>query len=123
MLSKPDRFREIDPHPEQVRETILQANQIQDGKALRFIEIRHQIDIRLLVGFPSCHRSEKAQVNDAGSFQLRLVGAQFFDDSRLIHTQTLTYRGLNSNKSSLRSRYGNGCAIPSPCDYSLLPSC
>ena len=88
------RRREIHLHAEQVAEPVLQMRHADQGKALRAVEVGHEIDIRPGRFLTARNRAKQAQMNDAGSPQLRLVQSQRLDDRTSVHTGTLTQSAI-----------------------------
>lgn len=67
------RRREIDGRAEKVRQAVLKSHHIEQGEMLRGIKIGDQVNIRCCSCRTSRQRPVQAQMDDAGSFQLRLV--------------------------------------------------
>lgn len=82
--------REIDFGSEEVGEAIFKMDHGDEREAPGAVEVSHEVDVRGGRGFIPSDRSEKAQVDDAGGFQLRLVRAKGLNYGMLVHDLTLT---------------------------------
>jgi hypothetical protein len=67
------RRREIDVSAKQVRKTVLKTHHVEQGKMLRAIEVGDQVNIGCCRCRASGERTVQAQMQNAGSLQLRRV--------------------------------------------------
>src|ERR1035441_3585203 len=85
------RRREIDRNTEEIGQSILKPDHVQQRQRLRRVEVRNQVNVRRRGSFPARHGAVQAQMDNPGRLQLRLMLAQLGDDTISVHTRTLTY--------------------------------
>jgi hypothetical protein len=65
------RGREIDRDTEEISQSILKPDHVQQRQGLRRVEVRNQVNVRRRGSFPARHGAVQAQMDNPGSLQLR----------------------------------------------------
>ena len=80
------RRGKVDFPPQQISQSVFEANPVEQGIMARRVEFGHQIDLGFGAGIAARNRTEDRQTHHAGVFQFGFVSPERFKDVLPVHT-------------------------------------